>query len=552
MGIKHFFYWYKTQFAHAMTSLAKNQTMKSKNLQVDTLLLDLNGNIHNATQKIFEYGSFKPTRRLLGKNHPKINNPKTRQLVYKDVCSAIDNLVAITGPTKRIFLGIDGPAPIGKQNQQRQRRFRAASESEPNAVFDSNSITPGTLFMHELSIYIDNFIEYQKSVDPKWMDLEVIFSNEKVPGEGEHKAMDFIRENGSDDETYCINGMDADLIMLAMATHKPNFYIIRDDTYDPKNEYFCINIGKSRQTLVDKLRWSSTKGKFEEKVAINDFIFMCFMVGNDFLPHIPSIEIIEDGIELMIDIYRTVGENCGHLTKINRNKRVVFNKDALKLFLETVGKFEKNNFENKLAKKASFFPDPLMTKYSSNSESGKWKIDLEGYIDEYNLNSFSNNKNDPASLDMECVSHSYIQGLQWVLTYYTTGCPSWKWYFPHQYAPTASTLVKHLDTFTPCKYGKTSPSSPFQQLLSVLPPKSSHLIPSPLNLLLEHDTSPLKKYCPDHLVIDLAGKRKEWEGITLLPMVDQKLVSKSLRMNIQNVHYTDMVRNNIGNVVIYI
>jgi len=547
MGIKHFFYWYKTQMSHTMTSLGKGQTMKSKNLKVDTLLLDLNGNIHNATQKIFEYGSVKPTRRLLGKNHPKVNNPQTRQRVYKDVCGAIDHLVHITGPTKRIFLGIDGPAPIGKQNQQRQRRFRAASESDPNAVFDSNSITPGTLFMHELSIYIDNFIQQQKSVDPKWMDLEIVFSNEKVPGEGEHKAMDFIRENGAEGETYCINGMDADLIMLAMATHEPNFYIIRDDTYDPRNEYFCINIGKSTQTLIEKLKWSSTKDTFNEKVAINDFIFMCFMVGNDFLPHIPSIEIIEDGLELMIDIYRSVGESCGHLTT-TKNKRVVFNKEALKMFLETVGQFEKPNFEKKLAKKSSFFPDPLMTKHSSNSENGKWQINLPAYIDEYNTDCFS----DGESVDMEKVSHEYIQGLQWVITYYTTGCPSWKWYFPYQYAPTASTLVQHLDTFNPCKYGKTTPSSPFQQLLSVLPPKSANLIPSPLNKLLQLDTSPLKKYCPDKLVIDLAGKRKEWEGITILPMVDQKLVAKSLRINIQNVKFSDMVRNEMGTVVVYV
>ena len=42
------------------------------------------------------------------------------------------------------------------------------------------------------------------------------------------------------------------------------------------------------------------------------------MTGNDFLPHVPSIEIIEDGIELMITTYKDVCSRKGHLTlKIN-------------------------------------------------------------------------------------------------------------------------------------------------------------------------------------------------------------------------------------------
>ena len=41
------------------------------------------------------------------------------------------------------------------------------------------------------------------------------------------------------------------------------------------------------------------------------------MVGNDFLPHIPSIEIIEDGIELIFEIYNEICTSYGHITSYN-------------------------------------------------------------------------------------------------------------------------------------------------------------------------------------------------------------------------------------------
>jgi 5'-3' exonuclease len=42
---------------------------------------------------------------------------------------------------------------------------------------------------------------------------------------------------------------------------------------------------------------------------------MCFTVGNDFLPHIPGIEILEGGIDFMIDVYKNTCSSYGHLTK---------------------------------------------------------------------------------------------------------------------------------------------------------------------------------------------------------------------------------------------
>jgi 5'-3' exoribonuclease 1 len=551
MGIHRFFPWFKTTFGEHLIPLGKNKNFKTIDIKVDNFMIDLNGIFHTSAQKIYEYGNFKPHASILNKNRRrKVNGLQQQIKVFEDVCETVETLFHIVNPQKKLILCVDGPAPQSKQKQQRQRRFKSAQESSISShpcTFDSNSITPGTKFMDYLTKYIDFYIRKRISEDKRWQNVQVIFSNEKSPGEGEHKLLNFIRQNKTTnpDDSYCIHGLDSDLIMLSLGTHLENFYILREDQYDYNNEFFVVDIGGVRMHLIEMMRWNTEGKTFKNNYSVNDFIFLCFMVGNDFLPHIPSLEILNGGIDMMLDIYKDVCFEYGHLTRIVTGN-VVFVKKPMEIILGTIGRYEKEMLEEKINGNQKYFQDILLEKstFHNNIEGGQ-SVDILKYRALYYSTNFSE---DVTQLN---ICHQYLEGMQWVLSYYTTGVSNWKWFYPYHYAPFASSMAKNVQSFRFPVYGLTIPNTPYQQLLCVLPPKSANLIPYPLNTLLTNPNSPIKKYYPDTFKVDLSGKKKEYEGVILLPVIDSTSVQEEYFNILPQVDPRDLRRNKAGKSFVY-
>jgi len=208
--------------------------------EYDNLYVDMNGIIHPCS-------------------HPEGGpQPKCIEEMYNNVAKYLDRLVNVVRPRKVLFLAIDGVAPRAKMNQQRARRFRSAQEAKEQAevaekvrqdmiergeqvpkkgkeAWDSNVITPGTDFMIGLSEFVRYYVRVRISEGGKyWKGLKVIFSDASVPGEGEHKIMSYVRRqrtvSGYDPNvSHVLHGLDADLIMLGLATHEVNFFILREE-----------------------------------------------------------------------------------------------------------------------------------------------------------------------------------------------------------------------------------------------------------------------------------------------------------------------------------
>jgi len=87
--------------------------------------------------------------------------------------------------------------------------------------------------MNKVSNLIKYYIRKKLKEDPLWKGLKVYFSGHEVPGEGEHKIMQHIRDMkaqpGYEANTrHCMYGQDADLIMLGLVSHEPHFTLLRE------------------------------------------------------------------------------------------------------------------------------------------------------------------------------------------------------------------------------------------------------------------------------------------------------------------------------------
>ena len=152
----------------------------------------------------------------------------------------------------------------------------------------------------------------------------------------------------------------------------------------------------------------------------------------------------------------------------------------------------------------------------------------------------------------------YIDGIQWVLTYYTQGVSDWRWFYPYDYAPFLSDLAKYMDENMYDEYmsKKTAPSSshlkpypPYLQLLCVLPPKSKHLLPESIAKLMDHHY--LTKFYPSEFEVDMDGKINTWEGIVHLPLLDHEKIEKEYYKVIKTIDDKDKKRNFIGKSMKY-
>jgi 5'-3' exonuclease len=89
---------------------------------------------------------------------------------------------------------------------------------------------------------------------------------------------------------------------------------------------------------------------------------------------------------------------------------------------------------------------------------------------------------------------NYLEGIEWTLKYYTTGCADWRWSYNYHYAP----LLNDLLTYTPyfdielINYDENSmiPVNEYTQLCYVLPRNSLQYLPEKIyNKLVDKYTN---------------------------------------------------------------
>lgn len=570
MGIKYFFKWFKDSFPKTVTKPFGEEDQKLRDAlkitsdgklnqnndenQPFLLLLDLNGIIHTSCQKIYKYGSFEPKSLL--KKSPPINSGEKDLMVFEDVLDSINSLISVVDP-KEIVLCIDGVAPVSKQIQQRQRRFLS---KKTNGGFDSNCISPGTDFLYRLGIYLKNNIE--KKLEKDWLNVTTIyFMDSLVPGEGEHKLFDFLRSN----QTQIIKkkfiivvvGNDADLIMLSLLVStlffkENSIYILREDLTSKKLDYLLVDINRFKKNIFDFALAKPEFKHYDFEYVVCDFVILCFMVGNDFLPAIPLFNIYDGGLDLMMKYYFTTPGYIsfsfdptgpkGNLKRVKKiNNKIQINFKKLSGFY--------NHLLNNISPQAIQhyktreygFPNILLDIVTSKKEFSFMDITFH-YLKSYTIY-HKINKN---------LVRLYLEEIKWVFNYYAYGgfTVDWKMYYPSQFAPTSLDLLNYLKNnhnlkkpFKQEKIGysfKNQNIDPFFQLLCILPPHSANLLPPPLNKVLHED---LGQFHPKEIQIDYEGKLNEWEGIPILPALNYEKIFKIYNEHVSHCSEENLKRN---------
>ncbi|KAJ6034415.1 uncharacterized protein N7446_009163 [Penicillium canescens] len=354
MGVPKFFRWLSERYPAISMLIAESRIP-----EFDSLYLDMNGIIHNCTHS----DSDSPTFRM------------TEDQMFIAIFNYIEHLFGKIKPKKLFYMAVDGVAPRAKMNQQRARRFRTALDAE-NAkekaiqqglempkedAFDSNCITPGTEFMQKLTQQLKYFINKKISEDTDWQGVEIVLSGHEVPGEGEHKIMEYIRcskaqPNYESNVRHCLYGLDADLIMLGLLSHDPHFCLLREEvtfgrqvSKKPKElehqNFYLLHLSMVREYLELEFQELEQEGvldfPFDMERVIDDFILMAFFVGNDFLPNLPNLHINEGALALMFKLYKEVLPKMGGYI----NEQGVINVQRLGMLVEALSGVEHRFFE---------------------------------------------------------------------------------------------------------------------------------------------------------------------------------------------------------------
>lgn len=536
MGIPRFFYYCFQNFQSSVHLISNSQNIDIP--KSEFIHFDLNAIIHPVCQSIFAYGSSSTDSLLHKKKTVRVTQERIKE-AYNKVCQTIEMYVNIVKPSKGIYIAIDGVAGMSKCTQQRQRRFRNTNDKDPNA-FDSNCISTGTVFMDKLSKHIDAFIK-QKLNSGDWKDLEIIFSNEKIVGEGEHKILDHIRLNT--ELTSTVVSPDADLFMLLLGNvdYKTNrkLYVMRENIYTNVDcKYFIVDILELSKLIIDKISCN------QDEQIIKDFIFYCFFLGNDFLPNVPCIDLSNKGLDLLFTAYSNILKE-GLLINYKTNE---INKKSFINMLRIIEGEEEKMLSIKFKTNKSS-TDPYLAKCLLDQDGDM--IDMDLYRKLYYKHKLDKTENET----VEQLCEDYLVGMEFVLKYYLDSIPSYSWSYKHHYAPFSGDLAKYIEQkYKPAEFKKDKPMSALLQLMCILPPSSKSLLPSCVQSYYDvanEKDNPIYKYVNSKVDVDYDFKTHEWEGVLKLPFIDKNKFVEVFNKEYGKFTDIEKSRNTRGKLFVY-
>lgn len=505
--------------------------------KVGRLFLDLNCCIHGCKNRVLkEYGDSKL-------------DSKFEERVIKEVIRTIIRFCKETSPIELLWIAVDGVVPVAKMKQQRERRLKAIHSrekirmirdrygKEPLAEWDSNQITPGTPFMLRMCDSIKkNLSKIKISTGVKNIHMNGV----RNPGEGEQKIFEYMRNepNNTNDYEDVVYGLDADLIILSIlqTTHQTgSISLLREKqefgrltkTEDGEDELLRFRVSEFAKIIPSY--WGGVSGA-PIKRLLYDYIILISLMGNDFVPHTPSLTFRSEGIERVIDAYRAVGKHIVNdkmsiewmvirdiFTRLAEHERDVLEHDE-----EITEKIRHRISAGQVPFKHAIKDDPMEQDIAAMDWEHIQEIPCffpkkQGFRKRY----YSGMKGKGciwSSNDkmIKSIVTQYLMSVEWCWNYYNGNDVPMEWYYPYVSGPLLEDL-KNITDEVDIKFKKIMTDIPSDvQLICVLPQQSHEKC-------MSRETLKKTKECADLYPIEYDswsyGKRHEWEQEGFLPLI---------------------------------
>lgn len=504
-------------------------------IECNELYFDTNCLIHPVCMDVF-------------KNNLNLNNNDLEDKMIEEVIKYIDKIINLINPKELVYLAIDGVAPMAKMKHQRIRRYKSIKEQEIKEniakkhnvpytkLWNNSAITPGTLFMRKLTKSIIKYIKLKKT------DIKYIFSSCNTPGEGEHKILQYIKKKKNNNKNRIIYGLDADLIYLALASMKDNIYLLREKSHfndNSSHEFNLVNIDIMKKCICEEMNYDYEL----VQQAIYDYIFLGFLLGNDFIPSLPSVNFLNmnkslNGLEILMFCYSKIYEETKESLVVYKNNRVIINQTFLLELFKNLADSEEEYFKKSGYKKI----------YMNCSSNKPYDIEI------FKLENLMFQINDPIQLGKIDLNESkkryykyfkinddvyfeYFKTLEWISYYYFDKCCDWLHMYRYDNAPFVSDIYNYLSNNNiiysyPQINDNYKSIKPIEQLLIVLPVQSGYLLPIQYKKLMENE---LKDLYPKKFELEFILKKKFWQTTPKIIDINfKKILNETSKIKLEN------------------
>lgn len=572
MGVPGFFSWL---LKNKKKLGAKNLLLNNLPYKVGWLMLDTNCLLHPCVSNILE----KYKEGLLTIDLNKDLRMQIEDYIWEKIVQCIDDMITQT-ESEYVYIAIDGVAPMGKILQQRQRRYRFLFDKkikinqmdtiqeleeiisktsiksngieEPVLPLSSIELTPGTDYMERINKCMISYVKVLKK-----RNIKCIYSSYHDEGEGEHKILQYIKTNLEPTVPVVIYGLDADLLFLSLGLGwKYDLYVMREKqvfvnkevNLDEVPEYNFVEI-KQLHILISNL-----------EVSTNDFILMCYLIGNDFLPGILTIDVKKGGLDKIFRAWDNLKEKLGIQTeyeckiddiKITKSYLVEFNskknkyqinfellKGVFAELLWTEKYIWKNINRDKLFNQDNLDPEEIekllvlrednkieqlgkfISGYTSNTDFLE-KIEFESSIEYYSYY-LGINCIDIDKFIIKKMVLDYIGGIEWCIGYYLDKCPSWTWGYNFMIAPTIRDIINFFPQSNKQIEIKYAPRTlnPVEQLILAIPPQTyKYVIETELIEKIKSNKN-IGYMLPESFQIDINKEHVFWKCQVRIPIVE--------------------------------